>query len=141
MILPDVNVLVYAFRADAQNHLHYRGWLKSVVNGHSAYAISPQVLASVVRICTNRKIFPKPSETDNALAFCRVLMEQPHCQVVSPGAHHWAIFDQLCRRAHASSNLVEDAWFAALAIEHGCEWISTDRDYARFPGLTWRAPF
>ena len=141
MILPDVNVLVYAFRSDTPNHRAYRGWLDSVVNAHSAYAISLQVLSSVVRICTHRTIFPKPSQLGDALAFCRVLMSQPHCQLVSPGPRHWYIFADLCRRSHAAGGLVQDAWFAALAIEHGCEWITTDRDYARFAGLTWRPPF
>ena len=141
MILPDVNVLVYAFRDDTQNHRLYREWLESVVNGDSAYAISPPVLSSVVRICTHRTIFPKPSQLDQALAFCRVLMDQPHCQLIHPGARHWSIFADLCGRVHAVGNLVQDAWFAALAIEHGCQWVTNDRHYARFPGLAWRPPF
>ena len=141
MILPDVNVLVYAFREDTQNHLIYREWLDSVVNGDLTYGISPQVLSSVVRICTHRAIFPKPSQLEQALTFCRVLMDQPHCQLLHPGPRHWSIFAGLCIRVHASGNLVQDAWFAALAIEHGCEWITSDRDYARFPGLSWHPPF
>ena len=141
MILPDVNVLIYAFRADSPNHQQYREWLDSVVNGDSAYAICPQVLSSVVRIATHRAIFPKPSRLDQTLAFCRVLMTQPHCQLLQPASRHWSIFADLCRSIEASGNLVQDAWFAALAIEHGCEWITADRHYARFPGLVWRAPF
>ncbi|MHB8652902.1 MAG: TA system VapC family ribonuclease toxin [Terriglobia bacterium] len=141
MILPDVNVLVYAFRNDALGHRQYREWLDSVVNGDSAYAMSPQVLSSVVRICTHRAIFPRANQVDDALAFCRVLIEQPHCQIIQPGARHWSIFADLCQHTQASGNLVQDAWFAALAIEHGCEWITTDRHYSRFPGLRWRPPF
>jgi hypothetical protein len=68
------------------------------VNGPSAYGIAPQVLGSVVRICTHPRI-------------------------------------------HARPNLVQHAWFAALAVESGCEWITTNRDYARFAGLAWRGPF
>jgi uncharacterized protein len=141
VILPDVNVLVYAFRDDANNHVRYREWLNSVVNGNSAFGMSPQVLGSLIRICTHRTIFPRPSRLDEALAFCRVLLDQPHCQLIQPGARHWTIFEDLCRRTKASGNLVQDAWFAALAIENGCEWITTDRDYARFHGLRWRTPF
>ncbi len=134
-------MLVYAFSDDTQNHRAYRGWLDSVVNGVAAYAISPQVLGSVVRICTHPAIFLNPSQLDQALAFCRVLIDQPHCQLVRPGPRHWSLFADLCRRARAAGNLVQDAWFAALAIEHGCEWVTSDRDYARFPGLAWRSPF
>ena len=141
MILPDVNVLLYAFRRDNPAHLHYRQWLDATLNGEAAYAMSPQVLCSLIRISTHPRIFVQPSQLDEALAFSRVCMEQPHCQIVAPGPRHWAIFADLCRRAHASGNLVQDAWFAAVAIENGCEWITTDGDYSRFPGLLWRPPF
>jgi toxin-antitoxin system PIN domain toxin len=141
VILPDVNVLLYAFRGDAPEHGGFRGWLQSVVNGEAPYGMSPQVLGSVVRIATHPRIFAKPSRLEEALAFAAVLLDQPHCQVVEPGPRHWRIFRELCRRAQATGNLVQDAWFAALAMESGCEWITADRDYARFEGLRWRAPF
>jgi predicted nucleic acid-binding protein len=61
--------------------------------------------------------------------------------MVVPGTRHWDIFEDLCRRARARGNLVQAAWLAAVAIESGCEWITTDKDYSKFPGLRWRAPF
>jgi toxin-antitoxin system PIN domain toxin len=141
VILPDVNVLIYAFREDSPEHEKCRLWLESVVRGEMAYGMSPQVLAAVVRVVTHPRIFVPPTPLEEALAFANLLVDQPHCQVIQPGARHWGIFAGLCRRARASGNLVPDAWFAALAIESGCEWITTDRDYARFEGLRWRAPF
>ncbi len=141
MILPDVNVLLYAFRRDAERQDEYRAWHDTVANGEAAYGISPQVLASAVRICTHRRIYVRPSTTSEALAFCDVILQPEHCTVVQPGARHWAIFTDLCRKARATGNLVQDAWLAALAIESGSEWVTTDRDYARFPGLRWREPF
>jgi uncharacterized protein len=95
----------------------------------------------VRRICTHPRIFVRPSSPADALAFCRVLLEQPNATVTTRGDRHWSIFEDLCRAAKATGNLAQDAWFAALAIESGCEWITTDRHYARFPGLSWRAPF
>lgn len=139
MILPDVNVLIYAFRSDCEDHSKYKEWLESVINGTAAYGIAPQVLASVVRICTHPRIFARPSSQPDAFAFCRVLLEQPNATVTEPGERHWSIFENLCRTSKAMGNLVQDAWFAALAIESGCEWVTADRDYARFPGLSWRA--
>jgi uncharacterized protein len=68
------------------------------------------------------------------------LMTQQNCVVIRPGSHHWSIFSRLCIEADARGNLVPDAWFAALAIESGCDWITLDRDYSRFDGLTWRLP-
>ena len=141
MILPDVNVLLYAFRADSANHVRYRVWLDALVNGSEAYAMSPQVLCSVVRLATHPRVFVAPSRLDDALAFARVLLEQPQCTVMTPAARHFSIFEDLCRTAAVTGNLVQDAWFAALAIETGCEWITTDGDFARFHGLRWRRPF
>lgn len=140
MILPDVNVLLYAYRSDAARHEAYRAWLEGIVNGDSAYGISPQVLCSLVRISTHPRIYSRPSRLEEALGFARVLLEQPNCTVIWPGSNHWSIFESLCAQASATGNLVQDAWFAALAIESGCEWITTDGDYGRFPGLNWRRP-
>lgn len=141
MTLPDVNVLVYAFRSDAVDHARYRAWLHLVVNGEAAYGIAPQVLAGFVRVCTHPRVFAKPSGLPETLAFCDAVLAPAHCQLVQPGPRHWSIFEALCVQAKAVGNLVPDAWHAALAIEWGCEWITTDRDYARFPGLRWRPPF
>jgi hypothetical protein len=100
-----------------------------------AYGMSPQVLAVVMRVATHPRIYARPSRLAASL-----LMNQPHCQIVQPGPRHWDIFEDVCRGAKAAGNLVQDAWFAALAIESGCEWITADRDYARFDGLRWRSP-
>jgi toxin-antitoxin system PIN domain toxin len=141
VILPDVNVLLYAFRTDSADHAKYRPWLEGVVNGPSAYGISPQVLSGVIRIATHPKIFAKPSRLSDALAFTEALQIQPNCQIIEPGPRHWKIFTDLCKQSAAAGNLVQDAWLAALAIEYGCEWITSDRDFARFRGLRWRAPY
>lgn len=140
MILPDVNVLLYAFRSDSANHKLFRTWLEDVIGGDSAYGMSPQVLASVIRVATHPRIFAKPSRLKDVVAFADVVRDQPHCHLIQPGDRHWNIFTHLCEGAAATGNLIQDAWFAALAIESGCEWITTDRDFARFEGLQWRAP-
>ena len=77
------------------------------------------------------------ADLDDVFAFARVL----HCTVVRPGNRHFSIFEDLCRKAAANGNPVQDAWFAALAIESGCEWVTTDGDFARFLALRWRRPF
>ena len=141
MILPDVNVIIYAFRRDSVRHAEYRAWLQGVADGPNAYGVSPQVLASVLRICTHSKIFRQPSTVTETLAFCEALLEPAHSTLIHPGARHWSIFTDLCESSNASGNLVQDAWFAALAIENGCQWISTDVDYDRFCGLRWQRPF
>ena len=140
LTLPDVNVLIPAFRRDFVNHLAASAWLTSVISG-DRYAMSPQVLASVIRITTNRRAFANADRIEDALGFAEALLNQPNCEVILPGPRHWDIYVDLCRRSKARGNVTQDGWFAALAIESGCEWITLDRDYAKFPGLRWRTPF
>ena len=74
------------------------------------------------------------------MAFASALRAQPNCVPVSPGPRYWEVFGRLCAAAGAKGNMVADAAFAALAVESGSEWVTTDRDYSRFPGLKWRHP-
>ncbi len=140
MILPDVNVLVHAFRSDTSNHETCAIWLDGVVNGDARYGMAPQVLSRVALITTHSKVFAEPSTLNEVCRFCDILLAQSHCLVIQPGERHWEIFTRLCTEADARGNLVPDAWFAALAIESDCERITFDRDFARFPGLRWRVP-
>jgi uncharacterized protein len=140
MILPDVNVLIYAFRRDTPQHAVCRPWLDRVISGDARFGISPLALGAVVRISTDSRIYAQPSTKDEAFGFCDDLLDQANCQVVEPGERHWDIFRRLCIETDTRGRRVTDAWYAALAIEWGCEWITLDRDYARFPGLKWRAP-
>lgn len=140
MILPDVNVLIYAFRRDVPQHSVCRPWLDAVVRGDARFGISPLSLSAVVRITTSPRFHPTPGDIDEAFRFCDNLLGQPHCHFVEPGARHWDIFQRLCTETDTRGPRVTDAWYAALAIESGCEWITFDRDYARFPGLKWAAP-
>jgi hypothetical protein len=113
--------------------------LDGIIAGAEPFCVSPQVLSSVMRISTDKRIYKDPESIGDVIAFAHTLIDQPHCQIIRPGPRHWQIFCDLCRQTNASGALVPDAWFAALAIEHGCEWITDDRDYARFPGLRWRS--
>lgn len=140
MILPDVNVLIYAFRADSPHHAVCKSWLDSVVLSDSRFGLSPLSLAAVVRVTTNRRTYVKPSPSDEAFRYCEDLIGQPHCQLIEPGERHWEIFRRLCIETETRGPRVTDAWYAALAIEWDCEWITMDRDFARFPGLRWRLP-
>lgn len=140
MTLPDVNVLVYAHREDTSEHAVCHRWLLATMKSDAPFGLSDSVLASVVRIATHPKIFKQPSPLDVVLAFTAGLLAQPNAVTVRPGPRHWEIFTRLCRESGARGNIVADACLAALAIESGCEWITTDGDFARFAGLKWRRP-
>jgi hypothetical protein len=140
LVLPDVNVLVYAHREDVAGHAAFRAWLEDVINGDEAYGICDLVLSGFVRVVTHPKVFNTPTPVAAALAFADQLREQPNCVRVEPGSRHWGIFRRLCIEIGAKGNLVPDAYLAALAIESGCEWMTTDRDFSRFADLRWRHP-
>ena len=140
MILPDVNVLVYAFRGGAPRHSEYKSWLDDVLSGDQAYAVCDLVLSGFIRILTHPSIFDPPVPLKSTLDFVQVVRSQPHAAVVSPGPAHWDIFTNLCRKTAARGNHVTDTYLAALAIESGSELITEDRDFSRYPGLRWRHP-
>jgi uncharacterized protein len=141
VILIDVNVLAYAHREDAADHVRFRKWLELLVGRAEAFGVSELVLSGFLRVVTHPRIFHPPTPQAVAMTFCQYLLDQPNAVVISPGERHWSIFTDLCSRANARGNLVADAYLAAMAIESGCEWITTDRDFSRFPGLRWRQPF
>lgn len=138
MQLPDVNVLIYAHRQDAPDHDRYADWLRTLTESDEPFAIADTVLAGFLRIVTNPRIFDPPTPMKTALAFCQRLVDWPRASLISPSRRHWEIFASLCQDIRGP--LVSDAYVAALAIEHGCELITTDADFARFRGLRWRHP-
>ena len=140
MLLFDVNVLVHAHRRDAPDHTKYRKWLEATLGADSAYGVSDLVLSGFLRIVTHPKVFREPTPLESALAFVHEVRDRANAVEIVPGPRHWEIFTRLCRECGVRGNLVPDAWLAALAVESGCEWVTTDRDFARFPGLRWRHP-
>ncbi|TDI40973.1 MAG: type II toxin-antitoxin system VapC family toxin [Acidobacteria bacterium] len=141
MLLPDVNVLIYAHREDStSDHPRYAEWLTQLATGPQPFALSVLTLSGLVRIVTNRRIFKRPSTLDEVFAFTTELIRRPTARVVAPGPDHLSIFEQLCRESDAAGKLVADAQHAAVAIEHGCTMVTTDSDFDRFPGLRWQHP-
>lgn len=140
MTLADVNVLLAAFFPDHPHHARCSAWLQNEANAGAAFGVSPQVLSSVLRLATHPRVRATPATTSETLAFAEALMGAPGAVVVQPGAQHWRLFTSLIQQTKAKANLVPDAWFAALAIEHACTWVTLDRDYARFKGLRVETP-
>ncbi len=140
MDLPDINVLIYAHREDAAEHDAFATWLKKLVSSSSPYALSSFTLGGFLRIVTNRRIFNPATPMNVAMAFCRQLASQPRAVLVQPGSRHWDIMTEIIEAAGIEGAMVSDVYLAALAIEHGCELVTTDANFARFPDLRWRHP-
>ncbi len=140
MYLPDVNVLVYAHKSGTDRHEDYAAWLEGIALAATPFGLSELALSGFVRVVTHPKIFDTPSSLDTALEFLSSLRSRPNAVMMRPGPRHWEIFEDCCRDGGARGSMVADAYHAALAIETGSTWITTDRDFARFPGLDWRHP-
>lgn len=140
MILCDVNVLVYAFEPNSPRHDEYRSWLQETLSSVEPYGVSDLVLSGFLRVVTHPKIFDPPSSTPSALAFAHAVRSAANAVTIQPGARHWTIFTGLLDETTAAGNAIPDAYLAALAIESGSEWITTDRGFARYSHLRWRHP-
>ena len=140
MLLADVNVYLYAHRPESPRHEEHRAWLQQALTGREPFGVSESVLASFLRIVTHHRVYVEPTPAALALDFCQAVLAAPAAVPVRPGPDHWELFTSLVRDAGARGNLVPDAYLAALAIEHGATWITSDRGFARFPQLRWRAP-
>ena len=134
-------MLVYAHVEDSTpDHAAYADWVTKLATGPEPFSLSVLVLSGFVRVVTNPRIFNPPSTLERSFAFVTALLERPTARIVGPGPDHLAIFERLCREAGATGKLVADAQHAAVAVEHGCTLVSTDGDFARFPGFQWQHP-
>lgn len=140
MKLIDANVLIYAAHSEAVDHARYLGWLDDLYRSNEWFAQSELIAAAFIRITTNAKAWRDPFTIQEALNAYGDIRSRPRCRWLNPSVRHWSVFSDLCRHTPVKANLVNDAWLAALAIEHDFEIISVDRDFARFPGLRWRHP-
>lgn len=140
MIAPDVNVLLYAFREESDRHDDYRRWLETALSGPERVALFEPVLAAVVRIATHPGIYRIPAPRKEVDQFVDTCLAGPAATPMRPELQHWTLFRELCGRADCRGNLVQDAYLAALALEHNCTYITTDRDFSRFPRLRWQHP-
>lgn len=136
MILPDVNVLVYAFRREAVGHATYSAWLTGIVGGADELALHDSVLSGMARIVTNSRIMATPAPMSAVLDFLGRLRSARRARWLPAGPATWDAFERLAGADRGIvGNLVPDAHLAALAVAHGCRLATADRGFARFPGL------
>jgi uncharacterized protein len=131
---------VYAQRGGTPEHDQIGAWLQEVANDSAPFGLSTLVLSGALRVLTHPRVFAKPTPPREALEFVNALRERPNCAEIAPGPRHWSIFNELCQAATPTGNEVPDAYLAALAIESGSEWITTDTGFSRYPGLRFSHP-
>ncbi len=140
MIVPDINLLLYAEIDAYPTHRAARTWWEELLSGDRAVGIAPPCLFGFLRISTNRRVFEDPLPVDDAIARARRWLAQPNVTLLVPGREHLDLAFRLLRQAGTGGNLTTDVQIAAHAIEHGGEVHSNDADFARFEGLRWVNP-
>lgn len=140
MIIPDVNLLLYAYDSDSRRHKKARAWWEGLMQGSSSVGLSWVAILGFIRVSTNPKVFVSPLDVNRACTYVRAWLATPRVVVIHPGDRHTDILFSLLEAVGSAANLTTDAHLAALAIEHQAELHSTDADMARFPGLKWVNP-
>jgi uncharacterized protein len=140
LILVDANLLLYAYHPRAEQHEASRAWLEAILSGSELVRFTWLTLWAFLRISTNSRVFERPLSAREAGTAVSSWLAQPSAGILDPGERHWEILLRLIREGQTAGPLVMDAALASLAIEHGATLYTTDRDFARFPGLKWTNP-
>lgn len=136
----DVNVVLPAHRADHPDHVAARSWLDALLASGEQFGVPWMVWWSFVRLSSHPRVFPVPTPMEAVFDFIQALRAQPGHIAVEAGENHLDCLRRVCEGGEATADLVPDAALAALAVEHGGELVSFDRDFARFPDLRWSRP-
>jgi toxin-antitoxin system PIN domain toxin len=140
MIVPDANLLLYAYDTSAPLHGRARTWWEGTLLSGETVGLSWQTLTAFLRIGTNPRAYLRPLSAREAVDIVRGWLVQPSAQVVTPSARHWDILSRLMVESQVTGALVMDAHLAALAIEHGATLCTHDADFTRFQGLRTHDP-
>ncbi len=140
MLVIDANLPIYAYDLASADHEKSLVWLEKVLSGVEAVGLPWQSLSAFMRVITNRRLAVSRVAVEQAVDIVEEWLHQPNVQILAPGDQHWSVLRRMLLEGHASGPLVSDAQIAALTIEYGGVLHTTDRDFARFPGLRWKNP-
>ncbi len=140
MILPDINLLIYAHNLRAAQHQKALAWWNGCLQGQEGIALPWVVVLGFIRISTHPAIFENPLTVADALSRVEEWLALPHIQLIHPPHSHFQTLGSMLKTLGTAGNLTTDAHLAALAIERGLILHTTDADFSRFPGLKWQNP-
>jgi toxin-antitoxin system PIN domain toxin len=136
----DVNLLLYAYDADAPNHRPAKRWLESLFADDEIIGLPWVTIWGFLRLTTNPRIWPTPLPAEDAFAIVTEWLSRPNVVALDPGPRHLEILNTLAVKEKAAGSRVTDAVLAALAIENNATLASSDHDFRRFARLRWLDP-
>lgn len=140
MIVLDANLLLYAYDRVSTHHAKARTWIEQLFSGTALIGLPWQTISAFLRIMTNPRLPGERFTLEEAVQVVDGWLDQPNVKLLAAGDHHWILFRQMVIEGQAAGALISDAHLAALAMEYGGVLHTTDRDFARFPGLRWKNP-
>lgn len=140
MIVLDANILLYAYDSASAHHQKARSWVERTFSGSEPIALPWQTIAAFLRIMTNARLPGERFTVEESVHLVDRWLQQPNIRLLAPGDGHWVLLRQMMLEGQAQGPLVSDAHLSALTIEYGGVLHTTDRDFARFPGLRWTNP-
>jgi toxin-antitoxin system PIN domain toxin len=140
MIIPDLNLLIYAYNADANEHAAAQQWWADLLTGPEEIGLAWIVILGFVRITTRRGLAARPLPVSTVIDLVRAWLAAPTVRILMPGNDHAPILFDLLEHVGTAGNLTTDAHLAALAIEYRARIASSDYDFARFPKVRWFNP-
>ncbi|MGD1062574.1 MAG: TA system VapC family ribonuclease toxin [Terracidiphilus sp.] len=140
MIVIDVNLLIYAYDTTTPSHAEAKAWIEEVFSSSDAIGLPWQNIAAFIHVLTYPGLHGERFSRDQVLFIVDQWLAMPHMRALAPGERHWSLFREMLIKGDARGKLTSDAALAALTIEYGGVLHTTDRDFARFPGLRWVNP-
>lgn len=140
MIVPDVNLLLYAHVTGFAEHRRARAWWEQAMEGTAELGLPAPAIFGFLRIATNPRVFDRPMAVGEAVDTVNRWLGRPRARFLAPGPRHLEIAFALLRPLGTAGNLATDVQLAAYAIENQAELCSNDTDFGRFPGLRWVNP-
>lgn len=140
MIIPDLNLLIYAYDSKSNFHKLAKQWWETALSGSDQVALCWVVILGFIRITTNARVFKNPLSVEQSTSIVASWLECPNVTIINPSDQHFEILSEYLATLGVGANLVTDIHLATLAREFGGVLHSNDLEFGRFEKISWVNP-